>query len=325
MRRRELILNAGAAIAVPFAARAQQKAQLVGVLMATSADDPESVDRLRAFRQGLSEVGSTEGRNVRIETRWIGGEPAHARAYAAELVDLKPDLILANTALALQPLKQIAGAIPIVFVLVYDPVTSGFVASLAHPGGNITGFTLGEFSYGGKMMETLKEVAIDVDQIGVVMNPDQRPHVEMWRAIEEDAPSLKVQPIAIHVRSPVDLDPAISAFADEPYRGLVVLPSPITEVYRKQVVTLAAQHRLPAVYGFRSFVTSGGLISYGIDTTDAFRRSAAYVARILNGARPSELPVEHPSKVELVLNLRAAKALGLTIPQMVLARAEVIE
>jgi len=327
VRRRQFIGVVGGAVSWPLTARAQQQKQrLIGVLMATSEDDPDSRDRFNAFRQALSEARWTEGRTLRIESRWLSGDPERARSYAAELVDLNPDVILANTALALQPLRQIAGPIPIVFVLVYDPVTSGFVASLARPGGNITGFTLGEFSYGGKMVETLKGVAAEVNHIGVLMNPDQRPHVEMWRAIEEVGPSFKLRLTALHVRSPADLEPEIKTFAGEPNRALVVLPSPITEVHRKQVVTLAAQQRLPAVYGFRSFVMSGGLVSFGIDTTDAFRRSAVYVARILNGAKPAELPVEHPAKVELVLNLSAAKALGLTVPQVMVARAdEVIE
>jgi putative ABC transport system substrate-binding protein len=322
-----LIGAVGGTVFWPLIAGAQQqKAPLVGVLMATSADDPESEDRFSAFRQALSEAGWTEGRNLRIASLWISGDPERARTYATELTSLNPDVLLANTALALQPLRQVAGSIPIVFVLVYDPVTSGFVTSLAHPGGNITGYTLGEFSYGGKMVETLKGVATEVNHIGVLMNPDQRPHVEMWRSIEEVAPSFKVRLTAIHVRTPVDLEPKIRAFAGEENRALVVLPSPITEVHRKQVVTLAAQHRLPAIYGFRSFVVSGGVVSYGIDTTDAFRRSAAYVARILNGAKPAELPVEHPAKVELVVNLRTAKALGLAVPTVMLARAdEIIE
>src|SRR5215469_4940476 len=219
--------------------------------MATSEDDPESMARFDAFQQGLSEAGWSVGHNLRIETRWLAGNPGRGRSYAAELIALEPNLILANTALALQPLTELTQDIPIVFVLVYDPVTSGFVASLAHPGGNITGFTLGEFSYGGKMLEALKGVAADVDQIGVVMNPDQRPHVEMWHAIGQVAPSFKVQLTSIPVRTPADLEPAIKSFAGEPHRALVVLPSPITEVYRKQVITLTAQYQMPAVYGFR--------------------------------------------------------------------------
>ena len=327
MKRREFITALGAAAVWPMAAFAQEPATpTIGVLMATAADDPESNDRLQAFLHGLHAAGWAEGRNMRVESRWIGGDPDRARAYAAELARLKPNVILANTAMALQPLSQETSSVSIVFVLVYDPVTSGFVSSLAHPGGNMTGFTLGEFPLGGKMMETLKAVATDVNQVAVLMNPDQRPHVEMWHSIEKVAPLFSVRLAASNVRTSADLEPSIKAFAGEPNRGLIVLPSPITEVYREQVVTLAAQYRLPAVYGFRSFVASGGLVSYGIDTTDAFRRSAYYVDRILKGAKPSELPVEHPAKVELAINLKAARALGLTIPPTLLATAdEVIE
>ena len=327
MRRREFISALSAAVAWPSLAQTQQRQlPLVCVLIATAEDDPDSLDRYRAFVQALQKAGWTDGSNVRIESRWISGDPERARKYATELVGLSPNVILANTALALQPLRQETSTIPIVFVLVYDPVTSGFVSSLAQPGGNMTGFTLGEFSLGGKMMEALKEVATEVDHVAVLMNPNQRPHVEMWRAIQEVAPLFSVRLTASHVRGPAELEPAIKAFAGERKRGLVVLPSPITEVHRSQVVALAALHRLPAVYGFRSFVTSGGLVSYGIDTTDAFRRSAAYVDRILRGAKPADLPVEHPSKVELVINLKTAKALGITVPPALLARAdEVIE
>lgn len=328
MERREFVtLLGGAMAALPASAAAQSASTpTIGVLIATAADDPESKVRFEAFVQGLRATGWTEGRNMRIETRWIDGDPERARAHAAELVQLKPAVILANTAMALQPLSRATTSIPIVFVLVYDPVTSGFVSSLAHPGGNMTGFTLGEFPLGGKMIETLKAVAPETRQVAVVMNPDQRPHVEMWRAIETAAPLLSVRATASHVRSPAELEPAIKAIAGEPDRGLIVLPSPITEVHRERVVSLAANHRLPAVYGFRSFVASGGLASYGIDTTDAFRRSAAYVDRVLRGAKPSELPVEHPAKVELVINLKAARALGLTVKPTLLARAdEVIE
>jgi putative ABC transport system substrate-binding protein len=327
MQRREFISLVGGAVAWPTTAFAQQPTiPTIGVLMATAEDDPESKARIKAFLQALHAAGWTEGRNMRVESRWIGGDPERARIYAAELVRLKPNVILANTAMALQPLNRETSSISIVFVLVYDPVASGFVSSLAHPEGNMTGFTLGEFPLGGKMMETLKAVATEVNHVAVLMNPDQRPHVEMWRSIEELAPLFSVRLTASHVRIPADLEPSIEAFAGEPNRGLIVLPSPITEAYREQVVALAARHRLPAVYGFRSFVASGGLVSYGIDTTDAFRRSATYVDRILRGAKPSDLPVENPARVELAINLKAARALGLTIPPTVLARTdEVIE
>ena len=327
LQRREFLGCAAGAMAGPTLAFAQQPATpTIAVLMATAEDDSESKARLQAFLQALSAAGWTEGRNIRVETRWIGGDPARARLQAAELVRLKPQVILANTAMALQPLKQETSSLSIVFVLVYDPVGSGFVSSLAHPNGSMTGYTLGEFPLAGKMIETLKAVAPDVNHVAVLMNPEQRPHVEMWRSIEDLAPRFSVRLTASHVRNRADLEPAVDGFAGEPNRGLIVLPSPITEVYREQVVALAARHLLPAVYGFRSFVASGGLVSYGIDTTDAFRRSATYVDRILRGAKPSDLPVEHPAKVELAINLKAARALGLTIPPSILARAdEVIE
>jgi putative tryptophan/tyrosine transport system substrate-binding protein len=286
---------------------------------------------IRTHKTGIRHFSSLSTKRVGRKARTFGlrvagSDPDRARVYAAELLSQRPNIILANTALALQPLKTATDLIPIVFVLVYDPVTSGFVSSLAHPGGNITGFTLGEFSLGGKMMEALNQVAPEIDHVCVVMNPNQRPHVEMRHAIEEVAPRFSVRLTASHVRGPAELKPALKSFAVETRRGLIVLPSPITEVYRSQVVALAAQYRLPAVYGFRSFVVSGGLVSYGIDTTDAFRRSASYVVRILNGAKPSELPVEQPSKVELVINLKTARALGITIPPIVISRAdEVIE
>jgi putative tryptophan/tyrosine transport system substrate-binding protein len=239
MQRREFIGLVGGAAVWPTTAFAQQPTMpTIGVLMATAEDDPESKARIHALLQALHAAGWTEGRNMRVESRWIGGNPERARIYAAELVRLKPNVILANTAMALQPLTRETSSISIVFVLVYDPVASGFVSSLAHPGGNMTGFTLGEFPLGGKMMEMLKAVATEVNHVAVLMNPDQRPHVEMWRSIEELAPSFSVRLTASHVRTPADLEPSIEAFAGEPNRGLVVLPSPITEAYREQVLRL---------------------------------------------------------------------------------------
>jgi putative ABC transport system substrate-binding protein len=313
--------------AAPFAARGQQPAiPVIGALMTTAADDPESKARIAAFLQGLRELGWTDGRNVRIDYRWAAGDPERARTYAAELVRLKPDVILANTALALLPLKRETGTIPIVFTLIYDPVGSGFVPNLAHPGGNITGFTLGEFSLGGKMIQVLQEVAPQVSRVAVILNPNQPPHVAIWRAIEAVAPSLRVHLTASHVKDSAEIEPVIKAFAGEPNGGLVVLPSPITEAHREQVIALAARHRLPAVYGFRSFVRSGGLVSYGINTVDPFRRAALYVDRILKGAKAGDLPVQQPTKYELVINLKTAKALGLTVPPSLLLRTdEVIE
>ncbi len=326
MRRRELIgLLTVAAVGWPFAARAQQPSiPVIGALLMTGADDPESKARVAAFLQGLHELGWTDGRNMRIDYRWAAGDPERARAYAAELVRMKPDVILANTALALLPLKQETGTIPIVFTLIYDPVGSGFVASLARPGGNITGFTLGDFSLGGKMLQVLKEVAPQVSRVAVILNPNQPPHVAIWRAIEAAAPSFRVHLTASAVRDAAEIEPVIKAFAGEPNGGLIVLPSPITETHRKQVVALAARHRLPAVYGFRSFISSGGLVSYGINTVEPFRRAALYVDRILKGAKPGDLPVQQPTKYELVMNLKTARALGLTTPPSLLLRADQI-
>ncbi len=285
-----------------------------------------SKDRIGSFLQGLQALGWTDGRNVRIEYRWGAGDSERMRTYAAALVALKPDVILVNNALALLPLQRATSTIPIVFTSIYDPVASGFVASLARPGGNITGFTLGEFSLGGKMLEVLKELAPRVGRVGVMLNPDQPPHVAMWRAIEAIGPSSGVRLMASQVKDPAEIEPAIRAIAEEPNGGLVVLPSPISVVHREPIVALAARHRLPAVYGFSIFVKSGGLASYGVDTTDLYRRPAQYVDRILKGARPADLPVQQPAKFELVVNLKTAKALGLDVPLILQQRAdEIIE
>ena len=326
MRRREFITLLGGAAAWPVVAHAQQPMPVIGVLLSTAADDPESKDRIGSFLQGLQALGWTDGRNVRIEYRWGAGDSERMRAYAAALVALKPDVILVNNALALLPLQRATSTIPIVFTSIYDPVGSGFVASLARPGGNITGFTLGEFSLGGKMLEVLKELAPRVGHVGVMLNPDQPPHVAMWRAIEAIGPSSGVRLMASQVKDPAEIEPAIRAIAEEPNGGLVVLPSPISVVHREPIVALAARHRLPAVYGFSIFVKSGGLASYGVDTADLYRRPAQYVDRILKGAKPADLPVKQPAKFELAVNLKTAKALGLDVPLILQQRAdEIIE
>jgi ABC-type uncharacterized transport system substrate-binding protein len=328
MKRREFIAAVvGSAAAWPLAARAQQSATpVIGVLMSTAANDAESKARNDAFLQGLNALGWVDGRNVRIEYRWGAGDSDRMRAYAAELVALKSDVILVNNALALLPLKQATSTIPIVFTSIYDPVGSGFVASLNRPGGNITGFTLGEFSLGGKMLEVLRELAPALSRIGVILNPDQPPHVAMWRAIEAVGPSLRVRVIASNVRDPAEIEPAIRAIAGEPNGSLIVLPSPISLVHREQIVALAARYRLPAIYGFSIFVKSGGLASYGVDSVDLYRRPAQYVDRILKGAKPADLPVQQPAKFELAVNLKTAKTLGLDVPLILQQRAdEVIE
>jgi ABC-type uncharacterized transport system substrate-binding protein len=328
MKRREfIILVGGAAAAWPWAARAQKTDRMrrIGVLQAINESDPEGQHRVAPFVQGLQKLGWTAGANLVIDYRWADSAD-RLRRYAAELVALKPDVIWTSGALGLLPLKRQTQTIPIVFTMIYDPVGSGFVESLSHPGGNITGFTLGEFSMGGKILEALKEVAPQVSRVAVMLNLDQPPHVAMWRAIETVSPSFRVRLTAADAQDPAEIERAIEAFAREPNGGLIVLPGPITIVHRDLIIALAARHRVPAAYAFRFFATSGGLMSYGVDPADQSRQAAAYVDRILKDAKPSDLPVQQPTKFELVINLKTAKAIGLNVPATVLARAdEVIE
>ncbi len=329
MRRREFItLLSGMAAACPIAARAQQRAPMprVGVLMAFGENDPAARASMTAFRQALEKLHWAADRNVRIDYRWGGSDPDRIRTYAIELVGLKPDVILAVTAQALQPLQQVTSSIPIVFTQMGDPIGSGFVKSLTHPGGNITGFTPAEFSMQGKKLEMLKEVAPRITRVAVLFNPEQIPQAGMLRAVEAVAPSVGVQLTATAVRDAAEIERAIDRFAREPSGGLVVLPSGATIVHRDLIIALAARYRLPAVYQYRLFVTEGGLMSYGNDLADQYRQAASYVDRILRGEKAGDLPVQAPTKFELVINLKTAKALGLTVPPGVLAMAdEVIE
>jgi putative ABC transport system substrate-binding protein len=279
-----------------------------------------------AFRQALEKLGWSDGRNVRIDYRWGGADPGRIRAHAKELVGLDPDVILVSTSLALQPLLRETRSIPIVFTQITDPVGSGFVASMARPGGNITGFAPGEFERFGKSLELLKEVAPQVTRVAVIRNPEQKPQEGMWRAIEAVAPSFKVQLTAADARNSAEVEHTVDRFASEPNGGLIVLPNPVTEGNRRLIIAMAARHRLPAVYAFRFFVTDGGLMSYAADLADQYRQAASYVDRILKGEKPSDLPVQQPTKFDLVINLKTAKALGLEVLPTVLARAdEVIE
>jgi putative ABC transport system substrate-binding protein len=329
MQRRDFItLIGGAAAAWPLAVHAQQPGGMrrVGVLMAFAENDLDAQANITAFRQALQKLGWTDSGNVHIDYRWGAGDPERIRAYAIELVGLKPDVILAVSALVLQPLLQEARSIPIVFTQIGDPVGSGFVASMPHPGGNITGFTPAEFSMQAKKLEILKEVAPRVTRVAVLLNPEQIPQAGMWRAIEDVAPTFRVQLTAAAVRDPAEIERAIDIFARESNGGLIVLPSGLTIVHRGLIIALAARHRLPAVYQYRQFVTDGGLMSYGNDLADQYRQAASYVDRILRGEKPGDLPVQQPTKFELVINLRTAKALGLTVPPTLLDRAdEVIE
>jgi putative ABC transport system substrate-binding protein len=328
IRRREFVtLLGGAAVAWPVAGRAQQPGRVrrIGVLSGL-ADDSEGRFRVTTFQEGLRELGWTEGHNVRIELRWAVGDVDRMRTYAAELVATKPDAILAITTAALVPLRHATSSIPIVFVNVGDPAESGIVESLARPSGNITGITTFVSSIGGKWLELLKEVAPDIVRVLVILNRDNPTARGVLRIIEASAPSFGVVVTQVSVHSADEIERAVENFARQPNAALLVLPDPATVVNRARIVGLAAQHRIPAVYPFRYFVDSGGLMSYGTVPTDQYRQAASYVDRILKGANPGELPVQQPAKFELVVSLKTAKALGLTIPESFLLRAdEVIE
>jgi putative ABC transport system substrate-binding protein len=324
IRRRKFITLLGGAAAWPLTAPAQQndRTRRVGVLTSFAENDPDTQANITAFRQELEKLGWTASRNMRIDYRWGGADPEHLKTYAIELVDLKPDVILAVSAQALQPLQQVTSSIPVVFTQMGDPLGSGFVTSLAHPGGNITGFTPAEFSMHGKKLEMLKEVAPQITRVAVLFNPEQIPQSGMLHAVETVAPFLGVQPTAAAVRDAAAIERAIDLFAREPNGGLVVLPSGPTIVHRGLIIALAARHRLPAVYQYRQFVTAGGLMSYGNDLADQYRQAASYVDRILRGEKPGDLPVQAATKFELIINLKTAKALGLTVPRAILARTD---
>ncbi len=329
MKRREFItLLGGAAAGWPLAARAQQPERMrrIGVLMSLTADDPEGQVRLTAFLQGLQQLGWTDGRNVRIDTRWGAGDADRSRGYAAELVALAPDVILASGTSTMGPLLRATRTVPIVFTQVTDPVGAGFVDSLARPGGNATGFTLSEYGISGKWLELLKEIAPRVTRAAVLRDPDMAAGSGQLGAIQSVAPSFGVELSPVNVRDAPEIERAVAAFARGSNGGLIVSASGLAIVHRNLIITLAARYRLPAVYFARYFVTGGGLISYGSDNIDPHRRAAGYVDRILKGEKPADLPVQAPTKYELVINLKTAKALGITMPPTLLTRAdEVIE
>jgi putative ABC transport system substrate-binding protein len=329
MRRREFItLLGGAAVAWPLAARAQQPERLrrIGVLMTTAADDAEGQARIAAFVQVLQQLGWTDGRNMRIDTRWSGGYADDTRKYAAELVALAPDVILAPGSLTVGPLLQATRALPIVFVHVPDPVGAGFVDSLARPGGNATGFLLFEYGLSGKWLELLKQIAPGVTRAAIIRDSTMASGIGQFAAIQSVAPSLGVEVNPVNVRDAGEIERAVAAFARASNGGLIVTAGPLSYVHRDLIVKLAAQHKVPAIYFERSFGTVGGLTSYGPEVVDQYRRAAGYVDRILKGEKPADLPVQAPTKYELVINLKTARALGLEVPPSLLARAdEVIE
>jgi putative ABC transport system substrate-binding protein len=329
MRRREFItLLGGVTAAWPLAARAQQGERMrrIGSLMGQAADDPVAQIRNAAFLQGLQELGWTVGRNTQIEYRWAAGDANRMRRYAAELVALAPDVILASGGFGMGPLQQATRTVPIVFVNVTDPVGAGFVDSLARPGGNATGFLLVEYGIGAKWLELLKQIAPRVTRVAVLRDPATASGTGQLGAIQSVAPSFGVELRPADVRDAGQIERTIAAFAREPNGGLIAIAGALANVHRDLIIGLAARHRLPAVYAYRHFVTGGGLISYGPDTIDQYRRAAGYVDRILNGQKPADLPVQAPTKYELVINLKIAKALGLDVAPILLARAdEVIE
>jgi putative tryptophan/tyrosine transport system substrate-binding protein len=328
MNRRDFIALLGGATTWPLAARAQQAERIrsVGVLMSLVEDDPEGQARVAAFRQGLQQLGWTDGRNLRIDTRWAAGDADRIRRYAAELVALTPDVILAIGAAVTGPLRQTTRAVPIVFVNVSDPVGAGFVASLARPGGNATGFTIFEYGMAGKWLELLKEIAPGVKRVAVIRDPDISAGTGQLGAIQSVAPSLGVELSPVGVRDAAEIEHALDSFARGSNGGLLVTGSTLALVHRDLITTLAARYKLPAIYFQRPFVAAGGLISYAPDAAEPFRRAAGYVDRILKGEKPADLPVQAPTKYDLVINLKTAKALGLEVPPTLLARAdEVIE
>ena len=329
MRRRDFITLLSCAAAWPFTAHAQQPGRMrrIGVLMGYAERNLEAQAWVKAFVQGFEELGWIVGRNVSIDYRFGAGDADRMRTYAKELVGLAPAVILAESSPATAALKQATRTIPIVFVNVFAPVGQRFVSNLAHPGGNITGFSSIEPEMGGKWFGLLKEVAPHLARVAVIYNLKTGPFSPLFLdAIEKAAPSLPVKLITIPIHDTADIERSISAFAHDLNGGLIVLPSTFLVAHRKLIFEQAAQHRLPAIYGFRFFAVDGGLMSYGVDVPDLFRRSASYVDRILKGEKPGDLPVQAPVKYQLVINLKTAKALGLNVPPTLLTRAdEVIE
>ena len=328
MKRRAFIGLLGGAAAWPLAARAQpttERVRRIGVLMSTTADDPEGQARIAAFHQGLQELGWTLGRNARVDVRWGAFDADSSRHYATELVALAPEVIVASASAAMGALQQMR-TVPIIFVSVIDPVGAGFVESLARPGGNVTGFSLFEYGLSGKWLELLKEIAPSVTRAAVLREAAVASGVGQYAIIQAVAPSLGIELRPIDLRDPGEIERGVLAFAREPNSGLIIVGAPSGVVHRDLIIALAARHRLPAVYPYPYFAHSGGLVAYGPDVVSQVRRAAGYVDRILKGAKPADLPVQAPTKYELVINLKTAKALGLDVPSTVLARAdEVIE
>jgi ABC-type uncharacterized transport system substrate-binding protein len=329
VKRREFITLLGGAAAWPLATRAQQAERMRRIGVVTGGPRPDDQDaqaNIAAFLEGLQQLGWTDGRNVQIDYRWGLGQADAIRKHAAELAALTPDVILSSGTASLAPLMQATPTVPIVFVNVADPVGGGFVDSLARPGGNATGFMQFEYDLSGKWLEVLKQIAPNVTRAAVLRDPALPSGIGQFAVIQSVAPSVGVEVRPVSVRDAAEIERAVAVFARSPNSGLIVTSSALTARHRELIIALAARHKLPAVYYRRYFVTTGGLISYGYDLVDQFRRAAGYVDRILKGEKPADLPVQAPTKYELVINLKTAKALGLAVPPMLLGRAdEVIE
>jgi putative ABC transport system substrate-binding protein len=325
VRRREFIAGLGGMAAMPLTARAQaERARRIGML--GPANDSESQARVGAFLQGLQQLGWSIGHNVRIDTRWTGANAAEIRRHATELVALAPDVILAEGASVVTSVLQVTRTVPIVFPVAGDPVGAGIVESLARPGGNATGFMVFEYSIGGKWLEVLKEIAPSATRVAILRDSTQGSGTGLFAAIQTAAAPLRMEVIPVNMRSAGEIEHAVAGFARSGNSGLIVTTNTSANVHRDLLVRLAVRHKVPAIYFERSFVVAGGLVSYGADRIDQYRRAAGYVDRILKGEKPSDLPVQAPTKYELVINLKTAKALGLTVPPTLLARAdEVIE
>ena len=328
MRRRDFMKAiAGSAAGWPLSVRAQQPKRRIGLLMSTTEDDPEGQARVQAFLNGLQQLGWTDGRNVHVDTRWTAGDPARMDKYAAELLALTLDVIFTSGSANVAVLQRVTHRVPVVFANVIDPVGAGFVASLARPGGSTTGFSAFEYSLSGKWLELLKEIAPNLTRFGVLRDPSLAAGIGQFAAMQALAPpSLGAELSPIDSRDPSEIERAIDAFAREQNSGLIITGSQSAITHRHLIISLALRHRLPNVYAFRYYPASGGLASYGPDTIDGHKRAAEYVDRILKGEKPADLPVQAPTKYEMVINLKTAKAIGITVPRTVLDRAdEVIE
>jgi ABC-type uncharacterized transport system substrate-binding protein len=324
MRRRQFIILLGGAASWPLVVRAQQSERVrrIAILLPASADDPAWQARVGAFLQGMGQSGWSIGRNLQVDTRWATTNAVEIRRHAAELAALAPDAILAGGTSALGPLLQVTRTVPVVFTIVFDPVGAGYVDSLAQPGHNATGFMNFEYSFSGKWLELLKEIAPGVARVAVLRDTTQSFTTSQFAVIQALAPSLRVEVSAVDMRDTGGIERAVAAFAHSPNGGLILTGSAAGVRHRDLIVTLAAKHKLPAIYFERFFAVAGGLVSYGPDNVDAFRSAASYVDRILKGEKPADIPVQAPTKYELVINLKTAKAIGLTIPPAVLARAD---